>query len=129
MTKSPQPSLLVCSPSLTTSLQQIHNRMIYMETRLYKIFLVDRLEWFQGTALCSYQCHPKPFPPGQTPGTQLEGSKNPPPGTIIVYKNTSLGTKAPPQGYKVRQFQKFIYKLTLFEMKSFLVSINKMVFQ
>ena len=33
----------------------------------------------------------------QTPGTRLEGSKNPPPGTIIVYKNPPLGTK---QGVK-----------------------------
>ena len=40
------------------------------------------------------QNHP---PPGQTPGTRLEGSKNPPPGTIIVYKNPSPGTK---QGVK-----------------------------
>ena len=38
-----------------------------------------------------------PPPPGQTPGTRLEGSKNPPPGTIIVYKNPSPGTK---QGVK-----------------------------
>ena len=27
------------------------------------------------------------------PGTQLEGSKNPSPGTIIVYKNLPLGTE------------------------------------
>ena len=32
-------------------------------------------------------------PPGQTPGTRLEGGKNPPPGTIIVYKNPPPGTK------------------------------------
>ena len=32
---SPEPSRLVCNPSLTTSLQQIHNKMIYMETRFY----------------------------------------------------------------------------------------------
>ena len=27
------------------------------------------------------------------PGTRLEGSKNPPPGTIIVYKSPPLGTE------------------------------------
>ena len=29
------------------------------------------------------------LPPGQTDGIQLEGGKNPPPGKIIVYKNSS----------------------------------------
>ena len=64
--------------------------------------------------------------PGQTPGTRLEGSKNPPPGTIIVYKNPPLGTiivyknpplgtkqrvKAPPPGHKVRKFHECVHKL------------------
>ena len=34
------------------------------------------------------QNHPLP---GQTPGTRLEGSKNPPSGTVIVYKNLPSG--------------------------------------
>ena len=33
------------------------------------------------------------IPPGQTPGTQLEGSKYPPPGTITVYKSPPFGTE------------------------------------
>ena len=49
------------------------------------------------------------------PGTRLEGRKNRPPGTIIVYKNHPLGTeqgvKAPSSGHKVRKFDKYIYKL------------------
>ena len=32
-------------------------------------------------------------PTTQTPGTRLERSKNPPPGTIIVHKTPPLGTK------------------------------------
>ena len=46
--------------------------------------------------LCRYQFHPKPFPPPRDKAlghTRLEGSKNPPPGTIIVYKNPPLGTE------------------------------------
>ena len=38
--------------------------------------------------------HPKPPPsPGQTPETRLERNKNPPLGTITVYKNPPLRTK------------------------------------
>ena len=55
------------------------------------------------------QNHP---PPGQTPGTRLEGSKNPPPGTIIVSPSgQNREWKAPPPGHKVRKFHKYIYKL------------------
>ena len=35
---------------------------------------------FVYSTLCKCQLHPKPSPPGQTLGTRLEGSKNPPPG-------------------------------------------------
>ena len=61
-------------------------------------------------------------------------SKTIPSETIIVYKTLSSGqnkeSKAPPLGHKVRKFHECIYKLlTLFEMKSFVVSTNKTVFQ
>ena len=47
------------------------------------------------------------------PGTRLEGSKNPPPGTIIVYENPPLGTeqgaKSPTRDIKLENFTKLIY--------------------
>ena len=49
------------------------------------------------------------------PGTRLEGSKNSPPGIIIVYINpplwTEKGVKTPLPGHKVREFHKHIYEL------------------
>ena len=51
-----------------------------------------------------------------------------------MYKNSPSGTKqgieSPTLGHKVSKFDKCIYEvsLTLFEMKSFVISTNKMVF-
>ena len=54
-------------------------------------------------------------PPPAPPRTRRDGSKNPSPRRIIVYKNPPLGTekalKAPPSGHKVREFHKHIYEL------------------
>ena len=75
------------------------------------------------------------IPPGQTPGTRLEGSKNPPsPRTIILYKNpplwTTQGVKSPTSVHKVRKFHNVSIKtLAQFEAKSFVVSTNQTVSQ
>ena len=61
-------------------------------------------------------------------GTRLEGSKKP---DIHCVQNppfgTELGVKSSTPGHKVRKFYKYIR--TLFDMKSFVVSTNKTVFQ
>ena len=69
-----------CIPQMTT-----HSKQKELE-RVWELITNAGINFIQN--------HP---PPGQTPGTRLEGSKNPPPGTIIVYKNPSPGTK---QGVK-----------------------------
>ena len=51
----------------------------------------------------------KTIPLGTNPGTRLEGGKNPPPRTIIMYKNPSLGTntgsqKPHPRDIKLENF-------------------------
>ena len=65
---------------------------------LYNSFVFSRLNYgtevYVNAGTNFIQNHP---PLGQSPSTQLEGSKNSPPGTIIVYKNPPLGTK---QGIK-----------------------------
>ena len=65
--------------------------------------------------LCMYQFHLNHPPLGQTPGTRLEGSKNPPPGQPLCTKSLPSGqnreSKAPPPGQKVRKFQECIHKL------------------
>ena len=62
----------------------------------------------------------------------LKGTKTLPPGQSLCTETLPLGqnkeSKDPPLGHKVGKFHKCIYKLTLFKMKSFVVS-NKMVFQ
>ena len=54
----------------------------------------------------------KTIPSGETPRVRLDGAKNPPPETIIVYKNprleTKQGVKAPSRENKVRKFHKSI---------------------
>ena len=72
--------------------------------------------------------------PGQTPGTRLEWGKNPPLGQSLCTKRLprdKTGSQRPHPRDKVRKFHKCIYKLSpkLFEMKSFVVSTNKTVFQ
>ena len=78
---------------------------LLMEAELATHTCSRSLSLFCNAGINFIQNHP---PPGQTPGTRLEGSKNPPPGTIIVYKNPSPGTKqgvkSPTPGHKVRKF-------------------------
>ena len=86
-------------------------------------------------SLCSYQFHSKPSPLGANPQDTTRSGQKPSPGIIIVYKTPPSGqngeSNTPPLGHKVEKFHKCIYKLslTLFEMKSFVVSTNKTVFQ
>ena len=55
------------------------------------------------------------IPPGQTPGTRLEGSKPSPSGQSLCTKTLPSGqkreSKAPPPGHIVREFHKHIYEL------------------
>ena len=67
-------------------------------------------------------------------GHNLKRAKTFLPGQSLCTKTVPSGqnreSKAPPPGHKVRKFHKYIYKLlTLLEMKSFVVSTNKTVFQ
>ena len=84
----PQPSLM---PYMDSTLHQIARWKFVIITDLTSAFYQIPLS---NAGINFIQNHP---PPGQTPGTRLEGSKNTPPGTIIVYKNPSPGTK---QGVK-----------------------------
>ena len=59
------------------------------------------------------------------PGHDLKGAKTLPTGQSLC---TNKESKAPPLRHEVKKFHECIYKLTLFEMRSFVVSTNKMVF-
>ena len=71
----------------------------------------------------------KPPTPERNPRIRLEGGKILP-QEIILYNWDKMGVKDPPPVHKVRKFHKCICKLslTLFEMKSFVVSTNKQFF-
>ena len=77
------------------------------------VFFGAKLCWH--VSLLQVSISSKTIPLGQTSGTRLEGSKNPPPGQSLCTKTLPLGqnreSKAPPLGHKVRKFHECIYKL------------------